>query len=333
MFATYFLWFIIYCFIGWIYESAYCSICERKLINRGFLTGPIIPIYGCGAMVAILLFGQYTKLHPVVLFLLCGTVDCLLEYVTSWVMEKLFHARWWDYSSRKFNLNGRVCLLGFTAFGAMSVLLLRYVHPLIASFTDRIPIFWLWLMDGVLFVLLVVDTAQTVYTVLSMNNKLDEIQNALDRERERFTGRLDTFRSEVEGRLAAISEHLNEHTEAFRAGDPDSYRAHLEERMAAIRRRVDEWADDGDDEHESRAEALLRLYDEKKAELAELSRESKENMANIKARLAQHPANLFARWTDESQHRLVRAFPTMKHLRRKEAFLSMREQFTDQKQK
>ena len=90
-----FLWFLFYSFAGWVYESILVSVSERRLVNRGFLNGPICPIYGCGAVLAIVLLHD---LHnPFAVFLISSIGACMLEYVTSWGMEKLFHARWWDY--------------------------------------------------------------------------------------------------------------------------------------------------------------------------------------------------------------------------------------------
>lgn len=89
-----FLWFLFYSFAGWVYESILVSVSERRLVNRGFLNGPICPIYGCGAVLAIVLLHD---LHnPFAVFLISSIGACMLEYVTSWGMEKLFHARWWD---------------------------------------------------------------------------------------------------------------------------------------------------------------------------------------------------------------------------------------------
>ena len=118
---TWFLWLMIYSIIGWVYESTICSIGHRKLINRGFLNGPYCPIYGTGAVLVLLVLGRIQ--NPVLLFFAGAVVTCSLEYLTSWLMEKLFHARWWDYSKRKFNIDGRVCLIGAVVFGAFSVVL------------------------------------------------------------------------------------------------------------------------------------------------------------------------------------------------------------------
>lgn len=94
-----FLWFLFYSFCGWVYESILVSILERRPVNRGFLNGPLCPIYGAGAVGAVVVLGQVH--NPLVVFLLSMVGASILEYVTSWVMEALFHARWWDYSDYK----------------------------------------------------------------------------------------------------------------------------------------------------------------------------------------------------------------------------------------
>ena len=130
---TWFLWLMIYSIIGWGYESTICSIGQRKLINRGFLNGPYCPIYGTGAVLVLLVLGRIQ--NPVLLFFAGALVTCSLEYLTSWLMEKLFHARWWDYSKRKFNIGGRVCLIGAVVFGAFSVVLVLLSSLLAACVT------------------------------------------------------------------------------------------------------------------------------------------------------------------------------------------------------
>lgn len=107
------LYFFLYSFLGWAQETVQCSIKERRFVNRGFLNGPICPIYGCGALLIFTFLlpikrGIASPFLAVPLVFLCGAVIAsALEYVTSWVMEKLFHARWWDYSDKKWNINGR----------------------------------------------------------------------------------------------------------------------------------------------------------------------------------------------------------------------------------
>ncbi len=132
----FFLYFLIYSFIGWFWEVSISLVRDHRFVNRGFLNGPYCPIYGCGALL-FLWFNSFVG-DPVLSFFAGGLMACILEYITSFVMEKLFHARWWDYSKRPFNINGRVCLLGYIVFGAGAVLI-RYMHPGIQSFVESIP--------------------------------------------------------------------------------------------------------------------------------------------------------------------------------------------------
>ena len=126
--SKYFLLFLLYSFAGWVMETTWVSWCNKKLVDRGFLIGPYCPIYGCGAILIILFLKRFSY-SPVLLFLstvvLCGG----LEYFASWCMEKVFKARWWDYSNRKFNIKGRVCLRNLIAFGIMGLAVIYIINP------------------------------------------------------------------------------------------------------------------------------------------------------------------------------------------------------------
>ena len=116
--CRYFLLFFFCSMLGWLMEVT-CKLFQfHRFINRGFLIGPYCPIYGFGAVFVTLLLSGFSD-HPIAVFLLAMLVCGTLEYVTSYVMEKLFHARWWDYSQRKFNLNGRVCANTLIPFGLL----------------------------------------------------------------------------------------------------------------------------------------------------------------------------------------------------------------------
>ena len=132
-FAYAFLLLMTYSIIGWCGEMVYCSICQRKLCEkRGFLNGPVCPIYGHGALVVLLCLHGGCK-NPLLTFILGAVLTSLVEYITSFAMEKLFHMRWWDYSQYKFHLNGRVCLLNSTLFGLASVFLCHFANPPISA--------------------------------------------------------------------------------------------------------------------------------------------------------------------------------------------------------
>ena len=129
-FRILFLLFLIYSAVGWLCESVYCSVPAHKFINRGFLNGPLCPIYGVGALLADALLTPVAWSLPL-LFLGGAIVTSVLEYFTGWLLETLFHAKWWDYSNKKWNLHGRVCLRNSVLFGLMCVILLRVLHPLL----------------------------------------------------------------------------------------------------------------------------------------------------------------------------------------------------------
>ena len=125
--AQWLLFFFIYCFFGWIWESCYVSVKKRKWVNRGFLHGPLIPIYGFGA-VTVLLVVIPVREHLVLVYFLGMAAATVLEYVTGAAMEKLFKVRYWDYSEKPMNLHGYICLISSLAWGAFSVLLIHVIH-------------------------------------------------------------------------------------------------------------------------------------------------------------------------------------------------------------
>lgn len=135
------LFFYIYCFMGWVWESVYVSVCERKLVNRGFLKGPFLPIYGSGAICILAVTIPVRGNIP--LMFLAGMVSAtLLEYVTGAVMEKMFRVRYWDYSDKFLNVNGYICLISSLCWGVMTVLMVDViqvrVEPLVLKLGDRI---------------------------------------------------------------------------------------------------------------------------------------------------------------------------------------------------
>ena len=168
MLCKYFIWFIIYSFIGWIYESAFCTIRARKWKNRGFLYGPIIPIYGIGALGVSLLSGCFPKiaLSDWKVFLICMAGSAALEYFTSWVLEKLFHACWWDYSRAPLNLNGRICFPAAIGFGLAGLFVLRVIYPFVDYMTGLIPVVFLQAVAFVFLQGFVLDLLITVCTLL-----------------------------------------------------------------------------------------------------------------------------------------------------------------------
>ena len=154
--AMLFLLFITYSFMGWLLEVTCKSIENKRLINRGFLIGPWCPIYGCGCLLITTLLSKYGNDLPV-LFIMSMLICSLLEYITSYILEKLFKARWWDYSRWKFNINGRICLETMIPFGILGTLLVYYINPFVLSIYTKIPKNTVLIISITLFVIFLFD--------------------------------------------------------------------------------------------------------------------------------------------------------------------------------
>lgn len=214
--GEYILYFFFYSFCGWFYESVLCSIAGKHIVNRGFLNGPICPVYGFGALLIVMCLSPIQDAPVLLLFLAGAVLTCTLEYFTSYLMEKLFHARWWDYSARRFNISGRVCLEGALVFGAFSVAMLRVFHPPVALFVHRINETLLYALSGSLFALLAVDTAVTSGHVLRLNGHLAEIQAALNGYRQSIESQTSALLTQLDGQKNALLGQVEERREYLR---------------------------------------------------------------------------------------------------------------------
>ena len=138
---TWFQWvffFFFYCFFGWCFESTYVSIMEKKLTNRVFMRGPFLPLYGTGGMMMLLISAPFGKNY--LLIYISGCVGAtILEYLTGITMEALFKVRYWDYSHKKFNFQGHICLESTLAWGGLTLLMRLFVHPFVSGILLRIP--------------------------------------------------------------------------------------------------------------------------------------------------------------------------------------------------
>ncbi len=153
--SYYFLLFIIYSVLGWLMEEIITSIVQKKITNRGFLIGPYCPIYGVAGITMTFLLSNLKENIPL-LFIASFLVCSAIEYLTSFLMEKLFKARWWDYSHKKFNLHGRICLSNALFFGILGVILIRYINPFFMHALDEIPhnsLKWVSMSFGVIFLI------------------------------------------------------------------------------------------------------------------------------------------------------------------------------------
>lgn len=167
-----FLFFIIYSFLGWIIECSWVSYEKKKIENRGYLFGPICPIYGVGVLICLLMvsplnFPWYLEFFLIMLF--CSIV----EYSTSVILEKIFHVRWWDYTnSTKLNLNGRVSLITSLGFGIGGLLVLHIVHPILISFLNHFSLSTLVVLAIILLIIFIIDLVLSSVAAASIKDTL-----------------------------------------------------------------------------------------------------------------------------------------------------------------
>ena len=160
-----FLCFMLYSFIGYLTEITCCSINNKKLVmNRGFCLGPYLPIYGFSCVIMNLFLAKYNH-DLITLFVMSAFVCTIMEYMTSLILEKIFHARWWDYTEKKFNLAGRVCLENSCLFGLGGVVIVRVIHPFVEGIIKSLPLKALFIIAIVLFVIFLVDVIITITTM------------------------------------------------------------------------------------------------------------------------------------------------------------------------
>lgn len=202
-----FVWFIVYSVVGWIWESTYCTIIERRWQNRGFLYGPACPIYGTG-IIGIMLLWHTVLAHGVTcawwqVFLAAFFGSMILEYATHWTLEKLFHAYWWDYSNMPLNINGRICLPASIFFGLGGLLVVYgFYQPTLAATADMDPLATETL-SLVLVAILAADTAVTAASLASIAHAASAINNSVNDHMDRFV--LD-----VQARGSAVAQGVGE---------------------------------------------------------------------------------------------------------------------------
>lgn len=253
------LYFFLYSFLGWAQETIQCSIKEKHFVNRGFLNGPLCPIYGCGALLIFTFLlpikrGISSPLLAVPLVFLCGAVIAsALEYVTSWAMEKLFHARWWDYSDKKWNINGRICFWISVGWGLLTAVFVFGIQPLFENLLEALYRFQP-LLPGILALsltgLLVMDAVFSVKAALSIGNRLEQLEKLggvlkehwenLEWPTEDILLRLENAYDKREAKKRTAQSSRQARLEAWRTLTPEEKRRHVSGLVADLQRRQEE---------------------------------------------------------------------------------------------
>lgn len=240
-------WFFLYGFIGWGVEVVYAAIKTHKLVNRGFLCGPICPIYGFGMVglvysVSLIPMPDSGSMSAVAIFFIGMFLTTAIELVGGWALFKIYHIRWWDYSEMKFNLGGYICPQFSLLWGLGSVLMIKVVHPLLARGSNPMPFKIMLILDIVLFVLFAVDVAVSTAAAIGLNKYLREIDELRARLRvtsDKLTTVLgtsamtaDTILDEQKLQLALAKLEGRENADVLRA-EVTVRVAELREKLAA----------------------------------------------------------------------------------------------------
>ncbi len=209
-----FTYFLIYSVLGWIMESIFRSIIEKKVINTGFLKGPICPIYGFGSMIMLLVLNKFSN-NTILLFVSSLVILTIWEYLVGVLLEKIFHTKYWDYSDHKVNFQGRICLSNSLYWGVLGVAFVKYIHPFIQEIIGRVDLELLYFIVAIAGIVFLVDVITSIVKVKNiksalerveeLNNEIIEKLKEITKEKEKATEKLD-----ITENMQKIIEELNE---------------------------------------------------------------------------------------------------------------------------
>lgn len=242
--SRYFVWFVIYSFMGWVWETIYVTVKNQKWDNRGFLYGPICPIYGTGA-VAISVIMEALPLERAAgmewwqIFLIAFFGSMVLEYGTSYALEKLFHAYWWDYSNMPLNVHGRICLPASILFGLAGILVVDVIYPWMKGLTGGWPPILIELLALVFMAVIAVDVTLTVSALTNFRRIVEAMDAAANQHMEEFVANMDARIQKTGSRLAEERERFSrESVEAAVSNMASLYRSAVS-RMQGVRPRYE----------------------------------------------------------------------------------------------
>ena len=299
------LWiFIIYAFIGWCSEVSYAALDRGIFVNRGFLNGPYCPIYGCGVLIVVVLLTPLKK-NLLILYLGSFLLTSVLEFITGFVMEKVFHNKWWDYSDQPLNIGGYVCVLFSLIWGVFCVLIVKVIHPLIYKVLTMIPFVLGIIVMACLAVGLLADLYVTASAILKMNRKLETM--------EKIAAELKDLSNKVGEN---IYENVMEGME---------FQEEKKEQLGNVREELKERLEEPKAIVNGLRDGVKERLEEPKARMEKLA--PKINVEEMKARMEELKAKYeeMAENRTKVGERLVKAFPKMQVRQHKEIFEELRE--------
>lgn len=235
------LYFFVYGFLGWCTEVAFAACKEKKFVNRGFLNGPICPIYGIGVGVVVQFLTPY-KDNLLLLYLTSIVLVTALEWLTGFLLEKIFHNKWWDYSDMPLNLNGYVCLLFSLIWGVACVLIVDFIHPVIHKGLSFLPVWLGVVLIVILGIAMFADLYVTSSTILKMNKHLEKME-------------------EIAAELRKISDELGENIYHDMVQVME-HREELKEKMEDVSEEIKDRVQDRSEEISEKIASLKKRYQE-----------------------------------------------------------------------
>lgn len=251
--SIYFIYFLILAMLGWLMEVTLQLMQKHKFSNRGFLIGPYCPIYGCGGLAITLSLSNMSN-HPISLFCTAIIICGLLEYITSYLMEKIFNARWWDYSQNKYNINGRVCLETIIPFGLLGLLLIYVLNPFVFGIIEKIPANIVNIIAIILAILFATDVVISFKVISNVRKATKKIDN------ENPKDSTDEISKKVREFLKSKSILNRRLVNAF-----PEFQANLKERRQQLKKKTQEIKEDLESKAEELKEDLSQKAEEVKS--------------------------------------------------------------------
>lgn len=269
-------WFIVYSFLGWVWESCYVSAKSHRFVNRGFVSGPFVTIYGVGA---VLIYVTLRPLEDKPLLLYCGglVVATVLEYVTGALMEAIFHTSWWDYSGKRFNFRGRICLGSSLAWGAFTLLLFYVIHPPVAWLVDLVPRRAGYVAETVWIAGYVVDFGFSAAAAFHLKDRLARLDEAWDELQEDIQDSIQNLR--LNEAAVQLREKAELHRKELLAGQTE-FLGEWKERLRDLADRQ-EVAEDFKERFLERYDALTSRYTEFRDQLGRNARRHLKAYPNL----------------------------------------------------
>ena len=244
--------FIIYAFIGWCAEVSFAAVDNGKFVNRGFLNGPYCPIYGCGVVIVVAVLTPI-KESLFILFLGSMLLTTVLEFLTGFILEKVFHNKWWDYSDKPFNIMGYVCLKFSILWGLACTFIMKVLHPSIYKFITIIPHVLGTVLLSIIMTAFFIDLGVTVSTILKFNKRL----KLMDEVAQKMHQLSDEIGENIYEGVTTVKEKSEEVQD--KAGE---LRGKFEEKTDAVREAFAENLLESKTEYEHRKEAAKKEYEE-----------------------------------------------------------------------